>query len=56
VAGGAAAGRRPPGRLPGRAGHIRRAIEAELYFYSRVFGFELADPVDPVPIAHLQDG
>ena len=36
-----------------QAAHIRRALEAELYFYSRVFGFDLADPVDPVPIAHL---
>jgi dipeptidyl aminopeptidase/acylaminoacyl peptidase len=47
-----------PGEQHGfrRAGHIRRAIEAELYFYSRIFGFALADPVDPVPIAHLQDG
>ena len=36
-----------------QAEHIRRAVEAELYFYSRVFGFDLADPVDPVPIAHL---
>src|SRR5829696_8440636 len=36
-----------------QAAHIRRACEAEVYFYSRVFGFDLADPVDPVPIAHL---
>ncbi|MFQ6030878.1 MAG: S9 family peptidase, partial [Dehalococcoidia bacterium] len=28
-------------------------LDAELYFYSRVFGFELADPVDPVPIENL---
>jgi dipeptidyl aminopeptidase/acylaminoacyl peptidase len=44
-----------PGEQHGfrQAAHIRRALEAELYFYSRVFGFELADPVDPVPIAHL---
>jgi dipeptidyl aminopeptidase/acylaminoacyl peptidase len=39
-----------------QAAHIRRALEAEVYFYSRVFGFELADPVDPVPIAHLDPG
>jgi dipeptidyl aminopeptidase/acylaminoacyl peptidase len=39
-----------------QAAHIRRALEAELYFYSRVFGFVLADPVEPVPIAHLQPG
>jgi dipeptidyl aminopeptidase/acylaminoacyl peptidase len=44
-----------PGEQHGfrRADHIQRAIEAELYFYGRVFGFDLADPVDPVPIAHL---
>jgi len=36
-----------------QAAHIRRALEAEVYFYSRVFGFDLADPVDPVPIANL---
>ncbi|MFL5737964.1 MAG: S9 family peptidase [Actinomycetota bacterium] len=29
---------------------IVRTLEAELYFYSRVFGFELADPVEPVAI------
>jgi dipeptidyl aminopeptidase/acylaminoacyl peptidase len=44
-----------PGEQHGfrQAAHIRRALEAELYFYSRVFGFPLADPVEPVPIAHL---
>jgi len=35
------------------AGTIRRALEAELYFYSRIFGFNLADPIDPVPIHNL---
>jgi hypothetical protein len=25
-------------------------LEAELYFYSKVFKFELADPVEPVHI------
>ena len=33
-----------------RAENIRRAMDGELYFYARVFGFELADPVEPVPI------
>jgi dipeptidyl aminopeptidase/acylaminoacyl peptidase len=44
-----------PGEQHGlrQAAHIRRALEAELYFYSRVFGFDLADPVDPVAITHL---
>ena len=36
-----------------RAETIIRALEAELYFYSRIFGFELADPVDPVKIENL---
>jgi dipeptidyl aminopeptidase/acylaminoacyl peptidase len=44
-----------PGEQHGfrQAAHIRRALEAELFFYGRVFGFDLADEVDPVPIAHL---
>lgn len=33
-----------------RAENIKRALDAELYFYSKVFGFELADPVEPVSI------
>jgi dipeptidyl aminopeptidase/acylaminoacyl peptidase len=36
-----------------RAGSIRRALEAELYFYSRIFGFDLADHVEPVEIRNL---
>jgi dipeptidyl aminopeptidase/acylaminoacyl peptidase len=36
-----------------RAENIKRALDGELYFYSRVFGFELADPVEPVPIENL---
>jgi dipeptidyl aminopeptidase/acylaminoacyl peptidase len=36
-----------------RAENIQRTLEAELYFYSRVFGFELADPVEPVVIDNL---
>jgi len=36
-----------------RAENIKRALDAELYFYSRVFGFELADPVEPVEIYNL---
>jgi dipeptidyl aminopeptidase/acylaminoacyl peptidase len=37
-----------------RAENIRRALDGELYFYSRVFGFDLADPVEPVPIENLE--
>lgn len=36
-----------------RASSIRRALEAELYFYARIFDFELAEPVQPVKIENL---
>lgn len=36
-----------------RAGNIRRAIEAEFYFYSRIFGFTPADVIAPVMIENL---
>jgi dipeptidyl aminopeptidase/acylaminoacyl peptidase len=36
-----------------KAENIKRALEGELYFYSRVFGFPLADEVDPVEIENL---
>jgi len=36
-----------------RAENIKRALDAELYFYSKVFGFDLANPVEPVPIENL---
>jgi dipeptidyl aminopeptidase/acylaminoacyl peptidase len=36
-----------------RAENIKRALDGEIYFYSRIFGFELADDVDPVPIENL---
>ena len=36
-----------------RAKNIKRAFDGELYFYSRIFGFALADPVDQVPIENL---
>ena len=36
-----------------RSENIERALQAELYFYSRVFGFVLADPVEPVEIENL---
>jgi len=34
-----------------QAKNIKRALDAELYFYSRIFGFELADPVEPVRLS-----
>jgi dipeptidyl aminopeptidase/acylaminoacyl peptidase len=36
-----------------QAKNIQRSIEAELYFYSRVFGFHLADAIVPVDIENL---
>ncbi|HEX73653.1 MAG TPA: S9 family peptidase [Dehalococcoidia bacterium] len=36
-----------------RAQNIKRALDSELYFYSKIFGFDLADPVEPVPIENL---
>jgi dipeptidyl aminopeptidase/acylaminoacyl peptidase len=36
-----------------RAPNIRRALEAELYFYGRILGFDLADRVEPLPIRNL---
>jgi dipeptidyl aminopeptidase/acylaminoacyl peptidase len=35
------------------AKNIKRALEGELYFYSKIFGFRLADSVEPVQIENL---
>jgi len=35
------------------AANIQRAIEAELYFYSRIFGFVPADKITVIPIENL---
>lgn len=37
-----------------QAKNIKRALDGELYFYSRVFGFELAEAVEPVEIDNLR--
>lgn len=37
-----------------QAENIGRAIEAELYFYSRVFGFQPADEIGAVPIDNFE--
>jgi dipeptidyl aminopeptidase/acylaminoacyl peptidase len=37
-----------------RAETRKRALEVELYFYARVFGFEPADEIEPVVIANLK--
>ena len=36
-----------------RAENIKRSLDGELYFYSRIFGFELADELEPVLIENL---
>jgi dipeptidyl aminopeptidase/acylaminoacyl peptidase len=36
-----------------KAENIKRVLEAELYFYSKVFDFEPADRMDPVEIVNL---
>ncbi|MBI3732331.1 MAG: prolyl oligopeptidase family serine peptidase, partial [Chloroflexi bacterium] len=36
-----------------KAENIKRSLDGELYFYSKVFGFELADRVEPVQIENL---
>ncbi len=36
-----------------QAQNIKRALDGELYFYARVFGFEVAEPVEPVEIENL---
>jgi dipeptidyl aminopeptidase/acylaminoacyl peptidase len=38
-----------------RAETIIRAQEAELYFYARIFGFTLAEPIAPVEIVNAPD-
>lgn len=37
-----------------RAENIKRSLEAELLFYGRIFGFEPADPIEPVQIENLE--
>jgi len=45
-----------PGEQHGfrQAQNIKRSLDAELYFYSRVFGFDLAEAVEPVRIENLR--
>ena len=35
------------------ADNIKQALDSEFYFYSRIFGFEPADPIEPVTIINL---
>jgi dipeptidyl aminopeptidase/acylaminoacyl peptidase len=36
-----------------KAENIKRALDGEFYFYSRVFGFQPAEAIEPVPIENL---
>jgi len=36
-----------------QAKNIKRSLDGELYFYSKIFGFELADEVEPIEISNL---
>jgi dipeptidyl aminopeptidase/acylaminoacyl peptidase len=36
-----------------RSENIQRSLEAELYFFSRIFGFTPAEPIEPVEIENL---
>jgi dipeptidyl aminopeptidase/acylaminoacyl peptidase len=36
-----------------KAENIKRALDGALYFYAQVFGFELSEPIEPVPIDNL---
>ena len=38
-----------------RAENIKRSYEAELYFYSKIFGFDLAENIEPVTIENLDE-
>lgn len=36
-----------------RAENIKRCLDGEFYFYSRIFGFTPADPIEPIEIVNL---
>jgi dipeptidyl aminopeptidase/acylaminoacyl peptidase len=44
-----------PGEQHGfrKSENIKRSLEAELYFYAKIFGFDQADPIEPVDIENL---
>ena len=37
------------------AKNIKRCLELELYFYARIFGFQPADPIEPIVIDNLEE-
>ncbi|MFH7030584.1 MAG: alpha/beta hydrolase family protein [Heteroscytonema crispum UTEX LB 1556] len=44
-----------PGEQHGfrKAENIKRSLSGELYFYSQIFGFQLAEPMEPVEIENI---
>jgi dipeptidyl aminopeptidase/acylaminoacyl peptidase len=38
-----------------KAENIKRSLDGELYFYSKVFGFDLAEPVEPLKIENISE-
>jgi dipeptidyl aminopeptidase/acylaminoacyl peptidase len=36
-----------------RSENVKRTLDSELYFYSKVFSFRLADQIEPVPIQNM---
>jgi dipeptidyl aminopeptidase/acylaminoacyl peptidase len=38
-----------------KAENIKRSLDGEMYFYSRVFGFDLAEAIEPVHIENLRE-
>ena len=36
-----------------RAENIKRTLDAELYFYSKIFDIGLPEPIDPIEIENL---
>jgi dipeptidyl aminopeptidase/acylaminoacyl peptidase len=39
-----------------QADNIKAALNGEQYFLSRVFGYDLADNVEPIRIENLEEG
>jgi dipeptidyl aminopeptidase/acylaminoacyl peptidase len=39
-----------------KAENIKRSLDAELYFYSRILRFQPADRIEPVKIENLEEG
>ena len=37
-----------------KAENMKKSLDSELYFYSKVFSFDLADPVEPIGIENLE--